>query len=578
MIAASPAPFRPTVPSIRASLTAIVLRTPGHEATDAIRISAAETIAVLHLTGGKAAAPAAWGTEMRDTLGGISSSIFALSADAWEEEPSRAAPLPPPASLPSFPQDPNERIPAALSALEGYTEVALALLGMSTARPVPVPVAQLVSTALRCLNLTLDTPVAAHISPQHHAALVSTLPQLWTSGILILAATIAACGDHLVPHLSAILEHTVYLLERVPPSMTDARYKLLQFHSILLEAYPAGSLPAEYTTRLLRFSLGVMGTLLDARPTPTAAPSGRKSKKRARGQEDALVSGLEGRAPRAISKADADILVAALDLPAKLHSAVPQALLSLSLRIHISLHQILPSRQSTFVDRSSLRELQEGVSRVLEAAATLEVGGTARDIRALLISLLPSTVQRDSQFNLLLHPVLPPLSRPLPPLAQLQLLAPETEEEKRLRQEMGFGDDDKVEEDDEEMDVDESVVAVQASAPAPVQAAQVPFNPQPIRAAVPAPAPEPAAPVPAPVAVPLASAAPVAELVSEPSPVTALAPSIPFMSAPSQPRLGAEASPIELPEPAAAAKADDSDDEPIPDLDSGSSDEEEDDD
>ena len=57
--------------------------------------------------------------------------------------------------------------------------------------------------------------------------------------------------------------------------------------------------------------------------------------------------------------------------------------------------------------------------------------------------------------NLLLHPSLPPMNRPLPPLASLHYYGPEGEEEKRLRREMGFeGMGDHLDGENEVMDVD----------------------------------------------------------------------------------------------------------------------------
>lgn len=580
LVSASPAPFRPAVNTIRPALTGLVLRTSSG-APAAIRGPAADTLALLHMCSGKAAAPATWGSDMKDALGGVAASISALAADAWEEEPPRTSPLPPSASTPAFPLDPLLRVPAALDAIEGYTEIALSLLSVTSQRPVPIPLAQVVSTSLRLLNLTLDTPTAAHISPQHHAAMVASLPRLWASGLLLLATAATAAGDHLVPHLASILEHTVYLLERVPASMSESRLKLVHFHSILLEVFPPAILPLEYTTRLLRFSLGIMGSLLDTRPqsSSTITPQHRsKGKKRARGAEDALVAGLEGRASRPPSQEVVDIVLAALELTRQLHTApmLPAALLTFSIRLHLSLHLALASRPALM----SHGLLTSAVDDVLQEAAHLEAGGTARDVRALLVSVLPSTSKRNMAFDALLHPALPPMARPLPPLAQLHMFAPESDEEKKVRRELGFGgeerdQDDDEEDDDEAMAVDEPVSFVQPAvvpvvtpvvpavvmpvlAPvAPVQSAPAPFS---VPVVVPAPAP-----IAAPIAAPVAAAEPAV-------------PSVPFMSAPSSKPSSAsvaEAAPVAA-APAPGADGD-SDDEAIPDLDSGSEDEDEDD-
>ena len=79
----------------------------------------------------------------------------------------------------------------------------------------PVPLALIVATGLRCLNLTLDSPVSvmacswnyhcslvdwfacllqvvAHISPQHHAAVLVVLPRIWTAGLLLIGCAAKA--------------------------------------------------------------------------------------------------------------------------------------------------------------------------------------------------------------------------------------------------------------------------------------------------------------------------------------------------------------------------------------------------
>ncbi|GMK54211.1 hypothetical protein CspeluHIS016_0107970 [Cutaneotrichosporon spelunceum] len=585
LVAASPASFRPAAPALRSPMTALVLGTS--DAPETVRYVAAQTLATMHMASGKAAAPAAWGSDMCDVLGGLAASLSVMTAEAMEEEPPRASPPPPPAFNPTFPADPVERVNMSLLAVEGYVELGLALLTTVTARPVPVPLAQIVSAALRALNLTFDTPVAAHVSPAHHAALAAALPRVWNAGLLLLGGAMAACGDHVVPHLTAILEHTVYLLERVPAQMVEARLQLLRFHSILLEIYPSAILPAEYTSRLLKFSLGVLGTLLDARPAVTfATGSGRKGKKRARGAEDALVGGLEGRAPRAASPIEAEILRVALALSPALHAAVQPALLNFSLRLHLAVFAALATRPA-FTDPSSAAAVRDALDEALEHAATLEAAGTARDIRTLLLAVLPTTAERNAMFDALLHPALPPLARPLPPLAQLHMFAPESEAERKVRRELGFrglnDEEEEEEEEDDEMAIDDWVVGngvappskVPASAPVAVTAVPVSVPvpaPQPatVLAAVPAPVPPVPAPFTAPIPAPM-TPAPVAVVVStalEPTP----APAVPFMSS-SKP--ATFAAPVPVPAPVASAEEEDDSDEEIPDLDSGSSDEDE---
>lgn len=605
LLLASPAPFRPTANTLRPILYGMLLSGPEY-----FHNPAADLLSVLHFTSGKAGAPAAWGSEMKDALGGVSASISALTADAWEEEPMRAPAFPAPASFPTPPMDPLARTAAAVAGIDGYIEACVALLTVPASRPVPVPLAQIISVSLRLLSLSLDSPTASHISPAHRAALLSSLPRLWNAGVLLLAAAVTTCGDHVLPHLEAILEHTVYLLEHIPATMTESRLRLLQLNSLLLEQFSAAVLPLEYTQRLLKFALGVMGSVMEQKqPTISAV---KKGKKRARGQEDALIGGLEGRAPRPISEQAANVVLAALEMTPQLHKApfLPASHLTLSLRLHVSMYLTLPSRTSSFASPTSLPNLIAAVTKALDAATVLSVSGTARDIRTLLLSLLPPTTTTD----LLLHPSLPPMSRPAPPLTQLQFIQ-ESEEERKLRRELGFSNGQEEEDEDEEDDmvVDEpavkkvnvhsvtmqevsplgalaqsvsaevltvptpalkttpgapvpfgSVASVAASAPAaPAPAASVPFG------STPASAPAPTEAIPAPTA----STAPQTE--------TSTSPAVPFMSTPSTKPSSASAELAPPPPPADVAMVvdeDDDEDEAIPELDSGSSDEENDDD
>ena len=66
--------------------------------------------------------------------------------------------------MPALPADPQVRLSVALEMLEGWLEVTLALLNHPVVRPAPVPIAMLVATGLRCLNLTLDTKVGTALT------------------------------------------------------------------------------------------------------------------------------------------------------------------------------------------------------------------------------------------------------------------------------------------------------------------------------------------------------------------------------------------------------------------------------
>ena len=233
----SPISFKPVASSFRAVLQGVVLNTPYNfpstvastststspivslNAPLEVKISAAGLHADLYLTSGKAQAPTIWAGDMNSALGSMGYAMEGIMRDGFVENPINFHPPPPPVGLPSLPSDPSLRLSAALDILEGSVELILALLRVSTSRPVTLPLSVIIQSALRLLNLTLDTPIVSHVSPYHRAALITALPRLWTAGLLIIGGVMSSCHDHLLPYLSDILEHTVWLLEKLPPSM-----------------------------------------------------------------------------------------------------------------------------------------------------------------------------------------------------------------------------------------------------------------------------------------------------------------------------------------------------------------------
>ncbi|WVF69904.1 hypothetical protein IAT40_004687 [Kwoniella sp. CBS 6097] len=432
----SPANFRPLLPTLKPALLTLILQLPSTSSPYPpavpfeVRRSASDLVASLHVTSGKASAPQAWGAEMRDALGGFGKAFGGLTADAWEEDPVKVTPSAAPLALPELPVDPLGRLAVTLDWIEGYVEVVLALLRFPTSRPVPVPIAQI---------------TVPYISPQHHAALLSSLPRIWTAGMQLLGGVALACGDHIFPHLGSILDHTVWLAERLPSSMIESQTQLLKFHHLIISLYPPALMAVEYPTRLLRLSLKQLSPLLENRSRSTDVSSastnsgGKRGKKRARGAEDGLVGGLEGRDGRTLAVEEVAVIVQALRLSCLLHPTplLSPSLLTFSIRLHLSLYLSLPSLSSTFESPLSFSEIQENVQDVLKRAVKMTEGenGTGRGWKSLIISVLQ---HKDESLAPILHPSLPPLQRPLPPLSQLHFFLKEGEEERKERLAMGF--------------------------------------------------------------------------------------------------------------------------------------------
>lgn len=93
----SPAPFRATVPTLKPILNSILLSIPseagGSITPFALQQCAADLLAALHLTAGKAQSPQAWGKAIKEALGGVAEATSAITRDGWEEGRSSIAAL-----------------------------------------------------------------------------------------------------------------------------------------------------------------------------------------------------------------------------------------------------------------------------------------------------------------------------------------------------------------------------------------------------------------------------------------------------------------------------------------------------
>lgn len=201
--------------------------------------------------------------------------------------------------------------------------------------------------------------------------------------------------------------------------------------------------------------------------------------------------------------------------------------------------------------------------------------------------------QSDERTSLLLHPNLPPLQRPQPPLSALHYFAKETEEERRLRRELGytsFEDDTLAREEggDNDMQIDETII--QPSITQSVHQQRTSVVQQITAATVPTSLPPPVAlpPVAAqsiqPIQAKEATSSRIVEQ-SVPEPEASAASEKPsglaegsFISMPSDKGKSREVEQTLEEITTFTSNTIEDDDEPIPELDSGSSDEGEEDD
>lgn len=86
IICHSPSPFRPSVPSIRTLVQALLVApTADVYYPEQIRIFAANVLAALHLTNGKAQIPTSWSSEIKAVLGGVGTALNGVVGEGWVE-------------------------------------------------------------------------------------------------------------------------------------------------------------------------------------------------------------------------------------------------------------------------------------------------------------------------------------------------------------------------------------------------------------------------------------------------------------------------------------------------------------
>ncbi|KAJ9094861.1 hypothetical protein QFC19_007790 [Naganishia cerealis] len=355
----------------------------------------------------------------------------------------------------------EEKIQPLVRALEGWTLVIHALLSFPTARPVTLPLGGIIHLALRMLTCTPAVPFAEHVEgdASFKASFNAALPRLWVAALKLISACTLATGQHVMPYLGTILDHSIYLSESISSHSPDAhapQLALLRFHTLVLSRLQTDPSATAYHLRLAKLSLGHVTRLLQQKPLSQAETAsdhtmGKKGKKRLRAAgEDAFVGSLSGRMGQgAVGREQGKVIVAALKLISILlpHPALPTSMQSLIIRLLLSLSYSLEIRSAGAISSVDL-VLHERISRAVEAALSKAlrlrgIGGSVGPWAGLVIDIPTSGDDFAEAITTVIHPLLPPLSRPLPPISSLAFYnvpgsADETTEERALRAELGL--------------------------------------------------------------------------------------------------------------------------------------------
>ncbi|KAI5893914.1 uncharacterized protein SCHCODRAFT_02539725 [Schizophyllum commune H4-8] len=389
----------------------------------------------LHLTGGKVGAATAWRKTLDDTL-----------AFGWSAFHGLRSTFTPGAAQPA---DPAAAVALDKDRLHCAVYILCDLLSAHTPRAVQVPLGPLNAFAVALLNAGDADASVAVLDVNARAMQLSANAFIVGQGCELLQKLIVSLPHHVSPHLSHWLTSLAYLLEE--PQPVALRAQVLHTIACILERHPSFHAPL-IINRLARASIPQLAVLISrdaltdsSSQAPSATPSttSKKGKKRARGFE-----GDESlRLTRTVicpTSDDVDALLHALDVVRYLLRAAELApmLRSIASRVLLSVHLALPGMAPGAV-AGDLAVYGKVLAKVQAAVVEVGAGSSCAMGKGLPLAMkgVLAGVNEDAfrTLDLLLHPRLPPLVRPLPHVDALALFAgEESAEEKRTRLDLGF--------------------------------------------------------------------------------------------------------------------------------------------
>ncbi|TRM68137.1 rRNA processing/ribosome biogenesis-domain-containing protein [Schizophyllum amplum] len=387
----------------------------------------------LHLTGGKVGAASAWRKTLDDTLAFGWAAFHCLHSTFTPGAPQLA--------------DPAMSISLEKDRLHCAVHILCDLLSATTHRAVQVPLGPLSAFVVAMLNVSDADPAVSIVDSNARTLQLSLNAFVVQHGCELMQKLVTSLPQHVSPHLSQWLTCLAYILEE--PQPIALRASVLRTIACILKDSPSFHAPL-VINRLARAATPSLVILLDreshANPSPTAAistASSKKGKKRARGFEGDEAFRLTKSAvcPTA---ADAEAVLYALAVMKYLLRAAELAptLRSIASRVLLSMHLALPRMSPT-----AISEDPSVYVKVLGAvqAVVLEIGAGSSSAMgkglplAMKAMLLDANDDAFRTLDLLLHPRLPPLVRPLPHVDALALFAgEESSEERRARLDMGI--------------------------------------------------------------------------------------------------------------------------------------------
>ncbi|KAI0750951.1 rRNA processing/ribosome biogenesis-domain-containing protein [Daedaleopsis nitida] len=401
--------------------------------------------ATLSLTGGKVNAPNLWRKSLDDTIAFAWGAFLQLRTTYPTQGYGNIARPEPPV------EDPIIAVPLALDRLRAAVRILEDLFSVNASRPVMVPVNSIVRLCLAFLRCSLDDKADAHVDHAIHSLESSVVPNLWALACELISSLSQACRDHLNPHLTMLLTHLAFHLER-HETPTHTLSALRAVVSLLTDG--ARVHESIIACRLARAIMPFIAKILTTRSQngegeEQGVTQGRskKAKKRARGYEGDEVFKV-GREVVCLTTEDGDVLLTSVDVLDNLLSRTPlrPPVRSIATRLLLSIYGSLPQLPPALIS-SDLSLHSRLCAKIQRVCVRLAIGTTNTMSKSLgfVLSISDGTYAENGELmvptevELLLHPRVPPLVRSLPHVEMLSLFrAEEGDEESDARSRVGL--------------------------------------------------------------------------------------------------------------------------------------------
>ncbi|KAF6762174.1 rRNA processing/ribosome biogenesis-domain-containing protein [Ephemerocybe angulata] len=400
--------------------------------------AAARLYSILHLTGGKVGAANLWRKALDDNL-----------AFGWEALNSVRTTFPTESrNVVQVPEgtDPSIHIPLNVDRIRCCSVIIRDLLHTMITRPVQIPAGQLIKYALALISASTEGQVDGFVDPTTRAMELSVVPALWKYGCEIISTLADSIPQYLEPNLPRIYTVLAYRLEQ--PLTQHQRVHVLAAIQKLLQTsrfVDAPILPNRITRAVLPSLVVILSssaTNVEAH-TDEASGKSKKGKKKAKnyaGDEVFKVS----RDVICPTDVDSEVLLLALDVVRHCiqNPNLSSSQLSLASRvllsIQLSLSQLSPSILSP--NPQVFPQIQKKVNAIcteIASSSSVSLQKTLPLIARECVKI--GDTELHASLDLLIHPRLPPIVRPIPTTQSLSLFrVEESEEEASARSQLGL--------------------------------------------------------------------------------------------------------------------------------------------